>query len=95
MSEKKAPEFGETIAEQGGQRLVYIGPPKKWTHRIYARQKGTVRYSALDVKNGNLVGNLIFATMFEKAEALRVAAKLTEENPEFEFQVRRISSVPD
>lgn len=84
------PEFNQTMATNGGERLFYIGPPKTYTHRIYARAKGSLRYSPLDVKNGNLVVNLFYATMFEKAEALRVATELAKENPEHEFQVRTI-----
>lgn len=63
----------------------------EWTHRIYAREKGkNQRFGALDVGAGNIVGNLIYATVFDQKEAERVCAVLTEQNPHCEFQVRKI-----
>lgn len=85
-----APVFGETIAEMPGKRIFYIGQLQPWTHRIYARCKGKGRYYALDVKAGRTVGNLIYATCFDQAEALRVVEKLRAENPDWEFKVRKI-----
>lgn len=89
-----APEFGETIVEFGGTRLFALPRQPRWTHRIYGRAKGEKRYYAIDVKNGRQVVNLIYATCFDETEAHRVAAKMREQNPEHEFQVRKISSAP-
>lgn len=88
------PVFGETIAEDGGQRVFYVGPQKAWTHRIYARCRNKGRYYALNVRTGRTVGNLIYATMFDQGEATRAIEKLRTENPDWEFKIRKISSAP-
>lgn len=85
-----APVFGETLATNGGQRIFHIGPQKAWTHRIYARCKGKGRYYALDVRNGRTVGNLIYATMFDRADAIQALDKLEKENPDWKFKIKKI-----
>lgn len=63
----------------------------EWTHRIYARERGkNQRFGALDVNKGIIVGNLIYASCFDKIEAERVCKLLSEQNPHCEFQVRKI-----
>lgn len=67
----------------------------EWTHRIYARGKDTetgkqTRWGALDVSKGNIVGNLIYATVFDLEQGTRTLNRLREENPEVEFELRKI-----
>lgn len=67
----------------------------EWTHRIYARHKihnsaKQRRFYAMDVKNGNLVGNLIYASCFDKNNGQIVLEELTKDFPDWEFQLRKI-----
>ena len=58
--------------------------------RIYAKYKTDKRFGALDVAAGQIVGNLIYATIFEKEEGERVCKELNEQNPDYKFEVRNV-----
>jgi hypothetical protein len=60
--------------------------------RIMGKYKGQKRFRAMNVKDGIQVRNLIYATIFEDAEADRVLEHITKENTDWEFKLYEITN---
>lgn len=64
------------------------------THRLYGKHSTHTnnRFKALDVGNGGLAGNLIYATMFTHSDAVDAQKQLTESNGKdgWQFEIRKI-----
>lgn len=61
-------------------------------YRIYGKQKTEKRFKALDLKNGVLVNNLMYASFFyenELEQLKKVVQDLNEQNREFTFEIRK------
>ena len=56
---------------------------------VYAKLKEEKRYRAMDINEGNQVGNLIYATMLNTEEVGRILPELKQENPHCDFQARK------
>lgn len=61
-----------------------------YTHRIYALEPGKKNFKPMNLRNGTLVTNLIYASMLPESEALKVVAELTTDNSEWKFEARKI-----
>lgn len=62
-------------------------------HRIYGKLKADKRFKAFNYNAGNFVGNLIHAAFYDEEELPMVeeAVKhLNEDNPEYEFVIRKV-----
>ena len=60
-------------------------------YRIYAKTKDMTRYQALDVGQGAVVGNLIYATVYTSLESANNDLKwLVEDNDSIAFKVVKV-----
>ena len=60
-------------------------------YRIYAKAPGERIYKALDLGEGAQVDKLIYASIVsDLAEARRIKQNLTEQNSDWDFQIRDV-----
>ena len=58
--------------------------------RIYAKPPESKTYQALDLSEGTLVKNLIYATILKQEESQRVLESLKRQNPDISFELREV-----
>ena len=60
-------------------------------YRIYARECTARRFHAVDVAGGRLVGNLIYATLFNSKDNADLARdEMARVNPDYVFETRKV-----
>lgn len=69
----------------------------RFTHRIYGRIKDgnptEKRFRPLNLKDGRFVVNLMYATMLTESEVARIIPELNADNPNMQFEARKMSSM--
>lgn len=59
-------------------------------YRIYAKFKGQNKFQALDLSTGQQVINLIYATLVDENNIIKVQ-KIIDDNKEVQFQIRKVN----
>jgi hypothetical protein len=60
-------------------------------YRIYARECTARRFHPVDVSEGRLVGNLIYATLFYSKDNADLARdEMARANPDYVFECRKV-----
>ena len=62
--------------------------------RIYAKTPGSKRFQAMDYRAGLVVGNLIYATLFndeQRGEVEKAVDFMRVENPDIAFEIREVA----
>lgn len=62
-----------------------------YTHRIYGKLKTGKYFKAMNLHNGQFVGNLIYASMLTKEQATMHVAYMNKYNPNMIFEAREMS----
>ena len=69
-----------------------MGNVKQSYWMLYARDPKVGRYGPVNYSTGDVVGNLIRATMFSEIEADKISGdipKMSEANPGWKFELRK------